>query len=87
MVHEWTVSSEDFDAITSGKKKFEIRKQDRDFTVGDLLILREGQQGAGTGDRYYVRITYITDVGQPDGQVVLGFEAIEPNSTCNRNGG
>lgn len=59
VVHEWTVSPEDFDAITSGKKKFEIRKQDRDFTVGDLLILREGQQGAGTGDRYYVRITYI----------------------------
>lgn len=78
MVHEWTVSPEDFDAITSGKKKFEICKQDWNFTVGDLLILRERQQEAATGDRYYVRITYITHAGQPDGQVILGIEAIEP---------
>ena len=30
-----------FEQITSGKKKFEIRKNDRDFKVGDYLQLRE----------------------------------------------
>lgn len=32
----WT---EFFDPIAAGKKRFELRKNDRDFRVGDLLVL------------------------------------------------
>lgn len=30
-----------YDDVFTGKKKFEVRKDDRDFKVGDTLLLRE----------------------------------------------
>ena len=42
-------------------KKFEIRKNDRDFSVGDLLLLLEYNlcQQEYTGDGYFTEINYI----------------------------
>lgn len=40
-VHTLKTWPEYFEAIWSGKKNFEIRKADRDFKVGDCLILLE----------------------------------------------
>ena len=39
--HELKVWSEFYDKISSKSKQFEVRKNDRDFKVGDTLILRE----------------------------------------------
>ncbi|MGC4668415.1 DUF3850 domain-containing protein, partial [Enterococcus hirae] len=39
--HELKILPEYFEAVTSGRKKFEIRKNDRDYKVGDRLYLRE----------------------------------------------
>ncbi|MGM0207241.1 hypothetical protein IGI96_001752 [Enterococcus sp. DIV0421] len=74
MVHELKILPEFFEAVTSGRKQFEIRKNDRPFQVDDLVILREWVQGDYTGNSYHVFITYITDFGQPEGQVVFGFQ-------------
>ena len=41
MVHELKTWPEYFQAVISDKKKFEIRKNDRDFKVNDELILKE----------------------------------------------
>ena len=41
MQHELKILPEFFTAIIFGKKKFEIRKNDRDFRVGDVLKLME----------------------------------------------
>jgi hypothetical protein len=41
MRHELKCWPEYFHAIRSGRKKFELRKDDRGFAIGDLLVLRE----------------------------------------------
>ncbi|OTO05096.1 DUF3850 domain-containing protein [Enterococcus sp. 5B3_DIV0040] len=76
MVHELKILPKFFKAVTSGEKQFEIRKNDRNFQVGDLVILREWIQGTYTGSSYYACITYVTVFGQPPGQVVFGFRPV-----------
>jgi len=48
-----------FTPMMQGKKKFEIRKNDRDFKVGDALMLMECQDGNFTGRQQLRVITYI----------------------------
>jgi hypothetical protein len=62
-------------AVLSGKKTFEIRKNDRDFRVNDLLLLQEYNPKTvkNTGRELLVEVTYITDFGQPDNQVVMSI--------------
>lgn len=72
-----------FDAVKNGLKTFEIRKLDRDYNIGDTLILSEWQPetlsaGSYTGRRVKVTILYILthDLfpdGIKDGYGVLGI--------------
>lgn len=56
-----------FDNVVSGRKRFEIRKDDRDYQVGDWLKLEcEGQS-------IFVEIIYKTTYAQQDGYCVLGI--------------
>lgn len=79
MTHELKILPEYFEAVTSGRKQFEIRKNDRDYKVGDLLILREHDIWVDefTGNSYKAEITYITDYAQKDGYVVMRIRGIE----------
>jgi len=68
----------------SGIKTFEIRKNDRDFRVGDILELREWiwsrseSKGTYTGEVHWKIITYILDDTEylRDGYVCLGVSPI-----------
>ncbi|MTD42482.1 DUF3850 domain-containing protein [Erwinia sp. CPCC 100877] len=71
-IHELKILPQYFDAVVSGRKRFEIRKNDRDYQVGDLLILNEWDNGF-TGDLYKAQVTYITDYAQQEGYVVIGI--------------
>lgn len=76
--HELKLSTNFFGRVQSGQKTFEIRKNDRDFQVGDVLVLREWDPE----ERQYIdysapiraNIVYMTSFAQQDGYVVLGIE-------------
>lgn len=77
-VHHLKTWPEFFDDVVSGRKTFEIRKNDRDFKVGDEVILEEFDEVHGyTGSRCYpLTIAYVTPPSRclPDGVVGFGFE-------------
>lgn len=73
-IHELKILPEYFEAVVSGDKRFEIRKNDRNYEKGDILRLNEYQDGQYTGDVHVAEITYITDYAQQDGYVVLGIK-------------
>lgn len=55
-----------FDSLLTRAKSFEVRKDDRDFGVGDTLILREWDPDEGdyTGRKMRALITYLLPGGQ-----------------------
>jgi len=67
-----------FRAIVEGKKNFEIRRDDRDFSPGDVLLLIEYERQAQhfTGAQVERKITYILreHEGLREGFAILGFE-------------
>lgn len=84
-VHELKILPEFFQAQEDGKKNFEIRKNDRDYKVGDWLYLREYDPKFKdffndpfyTGRDLLVESTFITDYQQKDGYVVLGTKPLK----------
>ena len=82
-IHELKTVEPYFRYVSSGVKTFEVRKNDRDFQVGDLLHLREYiTKSVGSpfysGHEVLVKITYILNDKQfvKDGFVILGIEVI-----------
>lgn len=69
-----------FTAVSNGVKTFEIRKDDRNFQVGDSLILQEwlpGQQEY-TGKEIYVRVTFVGRGGPyPEGYACMAIKEWE----------
>lgn len=64
-----------FEAVKDGTKTFECRYNDRNFKVGDELLLREYDPKRGYTDRCIVRkVTYVLSnfIGLKDGYVILG---------------
>lgn len=76
MKHKLKIWPEYFQAVIDGEKKFEIRKNDRCFSVGDELLLQEynPKKKTYTGRQALAIVLYITDFGQPDNQVVMSIE-------------
>lgn len=77
-VHELKILPEYYDAVIEGKKHFELRKDDRKFDVGDMVILREWNGSEYTNRaRIFCEITYILrncpEYGLMDGYCILGF--------------
>jgi len=88
--HELKTDKQYFEAVESGSKTFEIRRNDRNYQVGDLLTLRETENTAYemsdgapleyTGRELTVELTYVMD-GYSGGAVrqgwsMLGFKPV-----------
>ena len=61
MTHHLKIQSEYYEAVRSGAKRFEVRRDDRvpRYAVGDTLILEEFADGAYTGRDIAVFVDYI----------------------------
>lgn len=57
--HELKILPEYFVAVRDGIKKFEVRKDDRAFEVGDILCLHEINCGVLTGRTIKAEVTYV----------------------------
>jgi ASC-1-like (ASCH) protein len=71
-----------FDEIKTGKKTFEVRKNDRNFQTGDKLLLQEYDQEKKvyTGREVCVEVTYILlggNFGIDSGFCILGIVLCE----------
>lgn len=75
--HDLKTLPEFFRAVISGKKRFEIRKDDRGFMLGDTLLLHEFDGTHFTGQTVRCLVTYRTTYEQKPGFVVLGIELSE----------
>lgn len=77
MIHELKIKSEYLLAVQDGSKTFEIRKNDRNYKVGDWLHLRGYHNGQHTGLETVKQISYMFEgndqYGLKKGFVVLGL--------------
>lgn len=76
ITHQLKILPEYFQAVIEGRKKAELRTNDRDFKIGDYLLLTEWDSGADeyTGRKIVVEISDITlcDFAAPQ-LVLLSF--------------
>lgn len=81
-VHQLKVECEFYTTLSMHLKNFEVRKNDRDFQVNDILILREWSAATEdyTGLYLCAQISYILDDPRycKEGYVILGLKFIEP---------
>lgn len=49
MIHDLKITPKYFDDVWNGIKRFELRKDDRDYQIGDTLLLREWDGEKYTG--------------------------------------
>jgi hypothetical protein len=90
--HELKMWPEPFAAVRAGVKRHEIRKQDRPYAIGDVLVLKEYDPGSGrlmpgelpeprgyTGREMRAKVTFITHGGTwglPHGLCVMSIEML-----------
>lgn len=77
--HHLKLYPEYFAPVYMCLKTFEIRKNDRDYKVGDYLVFREWCDVTKryiTNDFFTVEVTYITDYEQKPGYIVMSIRKI-----------
>ena len=78
-LHDLKCWPEYFEMVKAGLKKFELRRNDRDFNVGDTLNLHEWDPDLKkyTGKKLVAKVTYMLRgpaFGLEDGFVAMSIE-------------
>lgn len=78
-VHDVKLGTTFFDDVKSGRKTFELRKNDRGYKEGDTIVMHEYKDGTTTGRTITKRIVYMLEdfTGLEDGYCILGLETVE----------
>lgn len=74
-LHELKILPEYYHAVVKGIKTFEIRNNDRNYQVGDRLILKEYNpfKQAFTGNEIEKEVVFITDFEQKNNYIVMSI--------------
>lgn len=80
MIHNLKISSQYYDAVERGYKPFEIRKDDRGYRVGDVLIMKEvtaapSREPIEAEIQYILRYEDFPD-GLKEGYCILGLRNV-----------
>lgn len=78
-VHDVKLGTTFFDDVKSGRKTFELRKNDRGYKEGDTIVLYEYKDGTTTGRTITKKIVYMLEdfTGLEDGYCILGLGEVE----------
>lgn len=81
-IHSLKIAPKYLDAVVAGQKRAELRKNDRAFSVGDVLSLQEWKHGSYTGREWAAVITHILPVNEvmpgSCGWVMLSIRTLSP---------
>lgn len=74
--HEIKIAAPYYDDVASGKKRFELRKNDRGYKEGDSLKMLEFKDGKHTGRTIDADIIYMLEeyTGLQEGYCILGID-------------
>ena len=76
--HEKKILPQYFKDVKEGRKNFELRKDDCDYQIGDLIQLQEWNYGTYTGETITKEIAYILrdcpEYGLAPGFCILGLK-------------
>lgn len=74
--HEVKLASMSYDDVASGKRTFELRKNDRGYKVGDILHMLEFKNGKHTGRTIKADIVYMLEeyTGLVEDYCILGIK-------------
>lgn len=78
-VHDVKLGTTFFDDVKTGRKTFELRKNDRGYKEGDTIVLHEYKDGTMTGRTIAKKIVYMLEdfTGLEDGYCILGLGEVE----------
>lgn len=78
-VHDVKLGATFFDDVKTGRKTFELRKNDRGYKEGDTIVLHEYKDGTTTGRTIAKKIAYMLEdfTGLEDGYCILGLGEVE----------
>lgn len=77
-VHHIRIGTSFFDDVCSGKKSFELRKNDRGYEQGDILEMSEFTNGKYTGRSVRAQVTYILEdfAGLKEGYCIMAIKVL-----------
>lgn len=78
-VHDVKLGTTFFDDVKTGRKTFELRKNDRGYKEGDTIVLHEYKDGTTTGRTITKKIVYMLEdfTGLEDGYCILGVGEVK----------
>lgn len=77
--HRLKIAKMFFDTVDTGKKSFELQKNDRNYQIGDILELHEMSNGEETGRVTEKQVIYVLEgfKGLEEGYCILGLSEVE----------